>query len=318
MANNPHVSLYRPDSLPAQYDVGIAAVGFEARARFVAENLHPDARIRLACAFPDRKVLSYQDNIDWYSRNGYKTEEVPDEPFGVWCGEVLRNIRQTGSGQLRIWVDISSLSRFRIAALVDTFRSFDATPVLHIDFLYSLAKSSPPPRGFVPNAHVGPVLPSFAGWPTDPDRPPAAIVGLGYEQDKALGAVEHIQASLVWLFKPLSSEAGYAEWQVDANKTLLEDVPRGRQLEYPVEQPLDCFVKLESLIYRLAQTENVVMFPFGPKIFALNCLLVGCLHTTAAVWRVSPGTAEEAVQRFPNGEICGLSVRFIREPTSEE
>ena len=59
-----------------------------------------------------------------------------------------------------------------------------------ISFLYALGKFSPPPSAQSLNAHVGPVLPAFAGWSMEPDTPPVAIIGLGYEEDRALGAVE--------------------------------------------------------------------------------------------------------------------------------
>jgi hypothetical protein len=48
-----------------------------------------------------------------------------------------------------------------------------------VDFVYSLAAFVPPPIEGLLSSHVGPVLPEFAGWWDEPDRPLAAVVGLG-------------------------------------------------------------------------------------------------------------------------------------------
>ena len=50
-------------SLKAEtYDALIVAVGFETRARFIAEDRRPRAKRRHATAFTDRKELAYADN----------------------------------------------------------------------------------------------------------------------------------------------------------------------------------------------------------------------------------------------------------------
>src|SRR5947207_11718086 len=106
-----------------------------------------------------------------------------------------------------------------MAILMDSIRKHFTFPGLGVDFLYSLASFSEPPKSQPVNTHVGPISPPFAGWWTEPDRPTAAVVGLGYEEDKALGAVEHLQPGEVWVFTPQSVVAAYSPALDFANRT---------------------------------------------------------------------------------------------------
>lgn len=293
-----------------QYQAFIGAVGYERRARYIAETVNINAHKKLACAFPAQKVHHYTDNLNWYIQSDFEVKEVPSELFQKWCEGIFSNIRSKKLQNQRVCIDISSLDRFRIAVLIDTIRNLDWEASLEVDFVYSLAEFSPPSEQIVPNKIVGPVIPSFAGWTNEPEQAPVAIVGLGYEQDKALGAVEHIQAAEVWAFMPISQISPYTAALEKANKTLLESIPEERRLVYPVEKPLDCFVKLESLTNRILRVNNPILFPFGPKIFTLCTLLVACLYPNVAVWRVSAGQEEVAIDRQPSGHIYGLTAIF--------
>lgn len=239
-------------------------------------------------------------------------EEVDDDSFGEWFGSVLSRLsHRSNSDSHYLLVDLSSTTRYRLAVILDAL--LKGGLAVSVDFVYRLAEFTPPSRYSGPNVHVGPVSDSFAGWSTEPDKPPVAIVGLGYEENRALGALEHIQASEAWLFRPKSLIAEYDAALAQANRSLLENSPRERLFEYRVENPFDCFVVLELLIGRLRQSASPLVFPFGPKIFALCSLLVGALYDDVAVWRVSGGPLEKAVDRLPALLTCGLRAEFSGE-----
>jgi hypothetical protein len=180
--------------------------------------------------------------------------------------------------------------------------------LIHVDFLYAVAAFSPPPAVTEANTHVGPVLPSMSGWWAEPERPIAALVGLGYEENKALGAVEHIQVSSIFTFTPRSPIEAYSPAVDEANRTLLQQVPRENRFVYDVDRPMDTFVELESFTFGVTRAHNLVVLPFGPKIFALCAMLIGIIHPEVAVWRVSG--KEEKVDRTAAGEVYGLGVNF--------
>lgn len=293
-------------ALPVEYDLFIATVGYEGRATFIPKNLNIKAIETIAVGFAEKHVFNYNANRDWYIGEKWLVEEPVDQDFEAVVRSGIDRLKYS-SKPLRLCVDISSLTRKRLAILVDVFRD-TTSPAMDVHFLYAVAAYSPAPKVTHVNRHVGPVLPSFAGWWTHPERPTVAIVGLGYEQNKALGAVEHIQAGEILLFIPTSSQTEYSPALELANATLLKEVSLSGRFYYVVDKPLDCFVQLELLVASILHDSNPILLPFGPKIFTLMSLLVACVHPRVAVWRVSG--AEEPTDRIAVGEVTGLSVRF--------
>jgi hypothetical protein len=313
----PTVKAWTIKDQPLRFDAFVAPLGYETRARFAAETLDLTATLRLACAFPDhRESHEYQNNRRRFERAGFAIDTVTDAEFANWFRRTFIEALPSNSTTATIGIDVSSFSRFRIASMVDVIGRDEKNRALSITFLYSLAEYSPPPTDFVPNVHVGPMLPSFAGWSKSPENPPVAVVGLGYEQDKALGAVEHIQATEVWTFAPHSNVGKYPEATQQANRILFDAVPQWRRLSYELEDPFDCFVQLESLICGILPEATPVIFPFGPKIFAVPSLLVACLHSDCALWRVSQGGEHVPQNRIPTGQICGLEAIFEPQNTA--
>ena len=120
-------------------------------------------------------------------------------------------------------------------------------------------------------------------------RPPVLVLGLGYENDKAIGAVEYIEPAAIWAFEPTGHDERYSKAIRQANKTLWDVLPQEKRLLYSVYHPFDCFVSLESLTYGLVRESRPILVPFGPKLFAVCCLLVSFAHPMVSVWRVSSG-----------------------------
>jgi hypothetical protein len=302
----------------ATYDLFVAAVGYERRARYVVQHLDPNAVHRVGIAFDDRQVLEYTRNYNLLVGRGYKVEVVPDRELERWLELQLNTHLAVGKEAVRVGVDISSFSRFRIAAIVESLRRFAAAKGRRCiaEFYYSVARFSKPPKKDGPNIAVGPVGASFAGWTTQPDLPLAAILGLGYEEDKALGAFEHVQASAMWIVKPISDDPKFDVAVKRANHRLLENTPAGRVLEYHVANLMECFGVIESLVFGLLRSYNVVLLPFGPKPLTLCSLLVAYAHPSVAVWRVSAGGFEEPVNRRASGHVYGLRAEFDYSETA--
>src|ERR1019366_1589566 len=158
---------------PRNYDLFLAAVGYEARARYIVQELAPNARRKVALAFSRDKVLDYLANLVYLSKAGYGIQELEDGEIDSWFRKELISVTSDSDRDIRFGIDISSLSRIRIATAFEVIRGLagQSGRTVITDWYYSIARYSAPPREFVPNAVVGPVLPSFAGWTTEPERP---------------------------------------------------------------------------------------------------------------------------------------------------
>lgn len=294
-----------------EYDLLLCTLGYESRARFIAETQALYARRKIAFGFKAQQVLRFDANESWFKAAGFDVIMLDEEDVRAHLQQTcLAAIRDKRS--LRLCCDISSMSRYRIAVVVDTLRALGPDLEVAVDFLYAIAKFTPPPEPLFANVHVGPVLPSFAGWSAEPELPVSAVVGLGYEPDKALGAVEHLQASEIWTFEPVSSIPEYTASLHQANRTLLQFVPEKCRLQYQVERPYTLFSALRALASSSLLSSNPVILPFGPKLFTLVALLVGCSYADIAVWRVSAGIHEPPIDRQAHGFVTGLSVDFVR------
>ena len=300
------------DELATQHFHAVfASVGFEQRARHVADVIRPNADRFFACGFLDRQVLAYAENRRCFEANGYSIAEVRETAFSKWCRDSLLQLPVNSEKRLNLCVDISSMSRYRIASVLAAIGDLNAWETVNVSFLYANAGYSPPTRELGQVENAGPVLRRFAGWSNEPDRPITAIFGLGYEYDKAIGALDYIEPAEVWAFQLKSTDPRYDDETEKANRFLWPVLPEERRITYRIERPLDCLTDLESLTSGLLRATRPVLVPFGPKIFTLHCLLVACIHfPRVAVWRVTTGVNAPPADRVPDGLVTGIEVQF--------
>jgi hypothetical protein len=298
--------------LLTSYNLAIAAVGFETRARYVIHRCGVTAKRQVALAFADRKEFAFQENLRFFDSSGFQVIECVDDSARSFVNaEITGAMLENEERALLVFVDISSLNRVRLAWIVHQLSQAASKQPIVVDFAYCLAKYSPPPDPQLStNSFAGPVIPPFAGWTSNPDLPPVAVVGLGYEEGKALGAVEYLQADEVWAFDPASPEKKYRQALELANKLFLDGIPSSRVFQYDVTDPVALFGQLESLTSGLARVGRPHILPFGPKLFALVSLLVACQQRSVGVWRVSAGESEPAVDRLPSKHVICLQVTF--------
>lgn len=289
-----------------QYDVVICALGYESRARYLAETLELSGVLKLALGFGDCKTHGYKDNLSYFEAQGFEICEWDDDDFVEATKARLekhlldQSISFPDKKDISVCLDISSFSRIRLASLVDLIIDIAENNPILLHVIYSIASFTPPDRDDVPIRTAAPVTENYAGWSKKLDLPTVAVVGLGYEHGKALGAVEYLQADEIWVFDPHSPILEYREALDSANASLIEAVPNSKKIDYDVMNAHDLFVRLESLVYGLIQESRPVVLPFGPKIFTLVSLLVARLHPQLAVWRVSGGEPDEPTDRKPS------------------
>lgn len=214
---------------------------------------------------------------------------------------------------LDVLLDISSMPRPYIAAVMSAICSVADIRAIRLFTMYSLAKYTPPPSFLSPNITVGPVHNKFAGRTDDPGKSVAAVVGLGYERNKAMGAVEYIQTSDWWLFLPISTESKFRSQVNKHNRSLCEGTPKDKQFEYDLHSPLKTLVLLESLVSSIKETYKPALFPFGPKIFFFLSLITALIHPEASVWYVSGEADDPKTDRAASAHVIGLEIQFAPE-----
>lgn len=295
------------------YDLILVALGYEQRSRHLACSYEGRASRKLAIPFEDDRVCSYSENLAQLRDRGYAIVDIPEFKVPVWWRDELAEAQKAlGSERpLHICIDISSLTRLRLANLVEGLVSNDSGRPVIVDFVYTVAQFSPPSTSSEAATVCGPVSTFLAGWPSDPDKSVAAIIGLGYELEKAVGALEYMEPAARMLVKPISKDHRFDEEVELANRQLLRSENPSEIFSYPIDQPTQCLELLDALIHGLKDDFRLIAIPFGPKIFALCCMLVACrYYPEIGVWRISAEASRSARDQLPSNTTVGLRVRF--------
>lgn len=303
--------LSRIDSVPPCFDLVVCAIGYEARASFAAESRALRGRVQLAYAFEDRHVLSFDENLEWFRNAGFDCQVASDDEFRASLADALSQMVGR-TALLSIALDISSFNRVRLASAMHLCRQLALDGhACKLHFYYSLAQFTQPSSVPSTNTHVGPVIPEFAGWTDDPMLPPHAVLGLGYEQGKALGALDHLEIADAIAFIPESPVEDYYPAVLKANEDLLATIGTDHSVRYNVHDPIQAFGLIESTVDGIRRTCNPILLPFGPKLFFVNSLLVALVHPECSVWRVSAGESESAVDRRPSGQVVSFAATLV-------
>lgn len=295
----------------SEYDAALVSLGYEKRARQIAERL-VDVPDRTAIPFTDRHELDYETNERWLRESEWTLPVVGEEKIvafmSAWLGERARGREDPMTAA----IDISSMSRVRIGAVIQALLSLPADACAQVDLLYTPAKFPSAREGDDPQIFdVGPVSRYFAGWWTNLSAPLVAVIGVGYEREMAASAIDKLEPTDMIVFA--STTAGidrYAAEVTSANQALLEPGEDGPQVvRYDLADPSGCFSVLEATLARLERDCRVVMVPLGPKMFAACAMLASALHPQSSqVIRVSAGEREKGLNRESDGKLYGLRV----------
>lgn len=299
-----------------RFDLGIVYVGRDERSVANLQALEGRCRFSLAIFIPSVHNLDSTDSSAVEVR--VRGLVPPHVPLVNWSTlpstgrtEVIR--KAFGSNESpRIFLDVSAFPRTTLSCLMDAFRELAAEGTcLNLTLGYRLAQFTPPRNDPAPpNRRVAPVGASFAGWPRRPGLPVHLIVGLGYERDKAQGAVEYLQPSFLSLFSPQSPIEEFAEQVAHRNRLLLENTPSEQVFTYEVLEPAVQFAQLSSMLGALVGSTKPVLLPFGPKIFFAVCLLMSLAYQEVSVWHVSGEELEESAALLPSEHMAFLHVRL--------
>ena len=184
--------------------------------------------------------------------------------------------------------------------------------LLSLSVLYSTAKyEAPPPEGasFIDFAPA----PGCEGWTMYPEHPLSVVLGLGYEVDQGVGAIEYLNPSGIWAFIPVGSDHRFIKDLNHANEALWPLVDRSHQLEYAINEPYLLFSELRGLVASLSRRSRVVIVPGGPKLFsALSILAKLELGDEISIWRASTHEFNEPRDVKPDGGVVRFDCKIPR------
>lgn len=293
------------------YDGVLASLGFERRSRDIPAGMQ-SADNAVAIPFEDRHEAAYAENKKWFDDHDWNQPEIDDDSdyFGFVDGW-LRERVAAAEGHAHVAVDVSSTTRARMAAVVEAILNLPRETRLDVDFLYAPAAfEEPSDEDEPPVFNVAPVSGYFAGWWNALEDPLYAIIGVGYELERASSAINTLEPEMTEVYVAHGSDERYLREVRKSNRSLMTTKGvRREEVLYDVSDPFSCFHQLEASISRLEKENRVALVPLGPKIFAVCAILAAGLHLDRAqVIRVSAGERQRAVNRKGDGNVYGLTV----------
>jgi hypothetical protein len=264
----------------------VAASGYEQRSVAISQSVSTPHR-RLALCFKEwPEALARPENDRMFRDRHFVMEEVGgDESDRVQA--LVRQIRE-GAPEGGIGFDVSSMTRAWHGAIIRELWAADTDRDIETFFAYVPAKFKRPPLQSTRNEVVAPVD-GFVGL-SMPDLPIAAVIGLGYEKERALGLQQLLDPERTMLMVPRTGDHDPFYSEVRKNNCgILYKTRSEWTFEYSLKDPAATFSSLSSIVLGLRESYRVVLASLGPKIFGILCLLLATRIAGVSVWRASSG-----------------------------
>jgi hypothetical protein len=221
-------------------------------------------------------------------RRGFDLETVGGNESNIVQAVVSSIAQPAFSSAKALAFDISSMTRAWHGAIVRELWATETDRDIETFFAYVPAKFKRPLLRSAPNEFVAPVN-GFAALRT-PDLPVSAVIGLGYEKERALGLQQLLDPGQTMLMVPRSgSRDPYYPDVRKNNRGILHRTPPEWVFEYSLAEPAATFSVLASIVSGLRESHRVVLASLGPKVFGLLCFLLATRFSDVSVWRVSSG-----------------------------
>lgn len=286
------------------FDLEVSVCGYERRSIYVAGASLVEPTQRLVIDYESHGEGAYDDNREWLTRRAAIVE--PE-------ARVVERLVNAARSQARVRIDISSMRRSTIAAIIQSLLACEAEQL--VQFVYAPAAYEASSLAVMDHVALsaGPISPRFSGGLRPSSIPLGLVAGLGLEPHRALGLTELLEPSQVWAFVAMSDDSRFADAVREVNEPTIDD-GQTIVIPYNIRSIAETYAALESLSFAASQSYRLVLAPSGPKMFTLACLLVAAPESplSPAVWRVGGGPQASAVQVEAAGDVVAADVTFSR------
>ncbi len=196
---------------------------------------------------------------------------------------------------INIFIDYSCMTKPWYYTMLLYFSS-KTLPFNYVNIYFSYTPSEfSEPLNPKPNTEIGP-LPGKYIVPTN--KPKALIVGLGYEQNKAQGIIDHLDPKEFYvLYTDPSLDKRFTKTVITNNHEILS--LSKNVVTYAMNDLLSLERELTSLYYLLKDNYSIIIAPLGPKPFTFVAMLLSIKYSDVDIWRVGSGSDINKYERNP-------------------
>lgn len=288
------------------WDGLIVVCGYEQRARAVAVAIEGRFERGVALFYESNRVLDYDENARYYDAQGFLHKEAVPAGARAAIDELLKGHDENRPYKLSI--DFSSMDRDLIAAIADYLVRQEFPVEVVVTFVYSEGDFESAPAEDEALITVNRPAVGLSGWTSDPTAPLVAVLGLGFESDLALAALESLEPSNTYLFEPSANDSRFEQRVWARNESLLSSYFENLST-YDVSQPVALYRALYTFAAASVSSRRIVFIALGPKVFAMAAAIVTAQFVTGvSAWRVSAGEARIPRNRRGTGRFVAFEL----------
>jgi len=292
------------------YDIVIAATGFESRASFQIPKLKGTHSCKIALSFANEanNNTRLQNDSIFLSHNFEIANDLTD--FNYF--ENLMTSETKGfseKSEIKVYVDYSSMSRNMYSQILLAAKIVSLTKKVTVFFGYSHSIFAEIKKEENLNRIVEPIF-GFCKLSV-PHKPTALIVCLGNEISRVYGLTDFFDATTYLFYSDTKFDNKFSAEVEIVNEEIIDATDPDKIFKFPVEDLIYTNQVLENLCRSLTAHYRVVLAPCGPKPFALLSLINALnLNNDIEVWRISPGEDLQVIDRKPNERVSVLKIEM--------
>ncbi|MDI9857968.1 hypothetical protein [Flectobacillus roseus] len=285
------------------FDFIVCASGFEERSTYsskILDRMKVFTSYKICFSFKGRKLHSKIENDEYFRKNKFSFISVESNDIDYYVDKFLVNISQRqkekNKERISIFIDYSCMITIIYAGLLKCLNRLDIINTVDVYFSYSHAKLTESkvnnPLSF---NHPIPLFDHIQST----NKKVALLLGMGYEENKALGLHEYFQSTSEDIYLFIIRNNGFYEKVLTSNQHLINMVNKSNIIYYELENLNPLINTLDSMVnFLIYQDYRVVLAPIGPKIFNLIALIVNMYHREVTTYRLSDGNNGNPINKI--------------------
>ena len=309
--------------LQINFDLFVASSGFEERATHFFSNVKfvkPPAN-KFVLAFSDRAILKNDRNLSEFSAIGFQLIQSFENARNNVAEILDKSFKDVKQNKINILIDYSCMTKVWYGTFLKIVEGFQNSTVESIDIYFTYTEAAyEDPLESEPNYSAS-FLPGFNSLDT-PNKEVALIIGLGYEENRALGLIEflHLDFESCYVFKTnKTSNPEFYDVINTSNNNLLKILPQDHIFEYPLNDLGYTDAILSTLVNHLiSENKRVIIAPIGPKPFSLLALLLAVKYPSISIYRITQLPKEKPSVRFADKRKAPIICKAVFENKKTE
>jgi hypothetical protein len=286
-----------------KFDFIICSSGFESRSVYSYQKLTEiqiSSQNKICFSFQERKKISKTKNDFFFKENDFRFIDIESNEILYFTNIYYKLFEEFTKDSITIYFDYSCMTSIIYGALLKYFKECNTKKNIDIYFSYTHAMFTEATKS----------NPLFFNHPIplfDPvqstDKKVALLIGLGYEEDKALGLFEYFQNDSEDLYLFVTNNNQFYNEVVKSNTHILNIANKQNIINYDLENIPPLINTLDSLVnYLINDNYRVVIAPVGPKVFNLLALIINLYHKDVTTYRLSDGNKGIPVDKIADND----------------